>query len=166
VAAGGGAEGRGVAARAGGGLGMDEGQDFGRTLGEDGLHLGRIDRHAPGVLDDDHLGPGAAGHVGEAAAEGAVRRDDRAVAGLEQVHHRRLHARRARRGQRDAGVARRVHQPGEAGLDLLHQVLEGRIEVADGRSRKRGEHARADVGGAGAQENPPGRLEAVHHPSV
>ena len=52
----------------------------------------------------------------------------------------------------------------EVGRDQLrlHQVLELRVQVADGRARQGLEHPRADVGRAGAHEDAPWRLETLH----
>lgn len=156
------AKGGGVAARAGRGLGVDEGEDLGRGGLEGFLHGGRIDRLAPLELDLHHLGAGAVGHVGHAAAEGAVDGDDGAVARLQQVHDRRFHAGGAGRGQRDAGMVRRIEQPGQRALDLFHQLLELRVQVADGRTGQGRQYAGADVGGAGPHQDAPRRLEALH----
>jgi len=159
------AQGRGVAARAGGGLGVDEGQHLGRGPLQRLLDPARIDRLAPLVLDGDHLGAGAAGHVGHPAAEHPVDGDHGPVAGLEEVHDRRLHPGGARRGQRDAGVIGGAHQPLQGGLDVLHQRLELGVEVADGRAGESGEHAGRHVGGTRSHQNPARRLETLHQPS-
>lgn len=156
------AEGGGVRARAGRRLGVNEGQDLGRGGLERFLDHGRIHRLAPFELEFNDLGAGPVGHVGHAAAEGAVDGDDGAVARLQQVHDRRFHAGGAGRGQRDAGVVGGVEQPGQRALDLFHQILELRVQVADGRAGERGQHAGADVGGAGPHQDAPRRLEALH----
>ena len=102
---------RRVAADAGRSLGVDERQDLGRRLGQCGFDAGRIHRLTPVVVDRDHRGACAPGHVGHPPPERAVHRHHTAVAGLQQVHHRGFHPGRAGGGQGHAGVVWRVEYP-------------------------------------------------------
>jgi len=54
-----------------------------------------------------------------------------------------------------------VEQPLQGGLDLLHQPLERRVQVADRGPGQGGQHAGADIGGARPHQHPAGRFEAL-----
>ncbi len=143
---------------------MDEGENPGVGVGLEGVaHLLRIDRRAPGVVDDDRHAAGALDVFQHAPAEHAVPADDHLVARLHQVDEAHFHPRRPRgrdrKGQRVVGLERHPQH----GLDLLHQVDEGRIEVADGRTRHGVEDALRHVGGAGAHEDALGGDEGSGH---
>jgi len=96
---------------------MDEGQNLDRSGGLQGLfHHRRINRVTPFELDLGDLGAGPVGHVGHAAAKGAVDGDHRPVAGLQQVHDGGFHTGRSGGRQGDAGMVRGIEQPGQAPL--------------------------------------------------
>jgi hypothetical protein len=162
VQAGGVTIGGGVTAHAGGGFRMNKGQHLGLAPGQGCLDLGGVHRGSPSIFDCDHLGTGPAGHVDHAGAEHAIDADHRQVARLQQVHQGRFHACRARRRQGHADVIWGVEQPRERGLDLLHQTLKGRIQMADGRPRQGRQHPGADIGRARPHQDPAGRLKALH----
>ena len=158
------AERLGVALRAGRGFGMHEGEDLCIRIRLEGVaHLVRIDRRAPGVVDDHRHAAGAFDVFQHTAAEHAVAADDHLVAWLHQVDETHFHPRRAwrrdREGQRVLGLERHAQH----GLDLFHQVDERGVEVADGRTCHGIEDALGHVGGPRAHEDALGWDEGSGH---
>ncbi len=158
------AEGFGIALRAGRGFGMDEGENFRIGIGLEGIaHFLRIDRLAPGIVDDHRHAAGAFDVFQHAPAEHAVAAHDHLVARFDQIDEAHFHAGRTgcrdREGQRVFGLERHPQHR----FDLLHQVDEGRVEVADGRTRHGIEDALRHVGGAGAHEDALGGDERSRH---
>ena len=129
---------------------MDGRDDRRRLVGSQ--HPLDVDRLAPLVLDRDHLGPAAGGHVAHPLAEEPVDRDDHDVTGVDGVDERGLHARRPRGGDgQGAGVGRAPHLAQHV-AGLVHHFDEGRIEVTEQREPERGGGLGVGVGRAGAEE--------------
>ena len=128
--------------------------------------LRRINRLAPLVLDAHHLRPSALSHVGHPSAEDPVDRHDGHISGLKDVHDARFHGAGPRTWQRQANMLRSVKQPRQADLDVFHQILKRRIQMADRWTRLGQKNPGRDVGGAGAHENTGGRVETFHRRDI
>ena len=143
---------------------MHKRQHLGIRVGLEGIaNFLRIDRRAPGVVDDHRHAAGALDVFQHAPAEHAVAAHDHLVARLHQIDKAHFHSRRARCRDRESQRVLGLERHAQHGLDLLHQLDESRIEVADGRARHRVEDALRHVGRAGAHENAFGGDEGSGH---
>ena len=97
----------------------------------------------------DDVRAGALGHLRDAVPEEAGVRDDRGVARLEQVLQAALHAGGARGLVREHQPALRLVDLALEVDDLVEDVVQVGIQVAQHRLLHRGEHARLHVAGAG-----------------
>ena len=132
---------------------MDEGDDACVRVGlERVLELGRVDRAAPGVLDDDRGAAGALHVLLYAPAEHAVDADHHLVARLHQVDEAGLHARRARRRDRKRELVLGAEGVAQELFELVHHGYELGIQMADGRAREGVEHTWVHIGGSGTHK--------------
>jgi len=145
--------------RAGGGLGMYQGDELGRLLRQRGLEILRGEHVAPLPLHAAHLGPVAARHVAQPLAEIAVHADQHRVARLDEIAQRRLHAGTARAGDGDRERVLRLKDIAQQVLHLVHQGDELRVEVAHQRMGHRTQHTRGHRTRPGAQQDAGGRIE-------
>jgi hypothetical protein len=127
--------------------------------GKCGLHLGRVDGPAPGILDHHRHAAAALDVLQHAPAEHAVDADDDLVARLHQVHEAGFHAHRAGPGDREGELVFGLEGIAQQGLGLLHHIREGRVEMADGRPRHGIEDALRHVGRPRPHQGAARRLE-------
>jgi len=152
----------GVGLRAGGGLRVHEADDLGvLVLLQRVFELLRVDRVAPLVLDQDRRAAAAHRVFQHAAAEHAVLAHDHLVARGDHVHEAEFHPDRARARQREGERVLRLIDIAQQGLELLHHLDEHRIEIADRRLAHGGQHARVDLGRAGAHQRALRRMEGM-----
>ena len=146
-------------ADAGGGLGVDDGDELGGGGAE--LALDRLggDGGTPGGGDDGDLGAGAGGHLGDAVAEVAADADDGAVAGLEQVHDGGFHAAGAGAGGGEGDLVPGAEDLPHHLLAFIHDADELGVEVAEEGEAHRGQHARIGAAGPGAHEDALGGIK-------
>ena len=140
---------------------MDEGERPGAGIGLDGgLRFFQIDHRSPVIRDHDGGRSGAGDVFLHAPAEDAVLADDHRIARLDQIDEGRFHARRSRRRDRQGQLVARLEGVLQQPFDLIHQVHEGRVEVANGRLAHGGQDARVHVRGAGAHQDAARRVKA------
>ncbi len=137
---------------AGGGFGVDEGDGFGFDA-VDGVDDGLlIEDGSPGGFDFFDDGAAAFGDVDHASAEDAVDADEDFVAGFDEVDEEGFHAGGACAGDGEGHFVLGAEGLAEFGADVIHDVEEDGVEVADGGAGEGLEDADGDVGGAGAEE--------------
>ena len=135
----------------------------GPCCGDGVLHLlGREDL-APGDLDGGDLRAGPLGDILHPLAEDAGDADEHLVAGLDQVDHAGLHAGRAGAADGEGQRFWRLEDGLEHLADVVEDLQELRVEVAEGRGGHGLQHARVDVGRARAHEQARFDLCQVQH---
>ena len=97
-----------------------------------------VDRTAPRGLDARQLRPGPAGDLAHPLAEHTVHPDDHVVAGLEEVHEARFHARGAGAAHRQGECVLGAEDRAQPRRRLVEQREEVGIEVPEQRPRERG----------------------------
>ena len=141
-------------------LGVDDGDelDLAHAI-QHGLDRLGVEGPAPCPFGADDVAPVALHHIPDALAEEAVHPNDHVVPGLDDVAHRRLHARRPRARHRDRRVVLGAEHLPQHRADLFHDLHEPRVEVPDHRRAQRLQHPRVDVGGSGPQQGSFRRIE-------
>ena len=109
------------------------------------------------ALDADHLGAGAGQRAREPLAEHARDAADDPVAGVDEVHDRRLHPGAAGAGQRQRGAAVRGERLAQEDLRLVHDRGEGRVHRARRHLAQACAHALGQGAGTGAEQQRLGR---------
>ena len=146
-------------ADAGGGLGVDDGDELRRSGAQLPLDGFLGDGGAPGGGHDGDLGAGAGGHLGDAVAEVAADADDGAVARLEEVHDGRFHAAGAGAGRSEGDLVFGAEDLPHHLLAFVHDADELGVEVAEEGQAHGGQHAGIGAAGAGAHEDATGRIK-------
>ena len=153
----------GVRQGAGRGLGHHESQRLRLRVGfQSVLDTLRVDGARPRIVHHHGGGAAALDVFLHAPPEHAVAAHDHGVTGFDQVHEAGLHAHRARAGNRKGHFVVGLEGSPQQCLDVVHQVHEGGVKVADGRPRHGGQYARVHVGRAGAHQGAQRRLKARH----
>ena len=140
---------------AGGGLRMDQGDRFdGACLPERVLQAVRVDGLSPRDLERDCLAARASHDVGHACAEHAVYAHDHAVARLDQVYQRCLHAGRAGAGHGDGERVLCLEDCAQQSLHLVHDREEFRVQMAEQRRAHGAQHAGMDEARTRTEQEP------------
>ena len=133
---------------------MHDRQDLGAVAQQGLLQLLEAEGLPPGLLDRHHLGPVAAGHIGQAQTEIALHRHQHLLTGLDRVGQGGLHGGAA--GATHGNSETVVGLPGVAQqlLHLPHQLdIEG-IQVADRGAGQGLQHGRMGVGWSRTEQQP------------
>ena len=148
--------------RAGGRFGVNDGDKFRPgNLFQGGGDLFRLDDVAPRGFDPDDPGATAFRHVAHPRAEHAVDADDDFIPGFNQIDETKFHAGAAGPADGKGQFILSEENLPQHGLDLLHQVHERRVEVADDRSRHRLQNGRRDIARSRAHQASRRRLECL-----
>ena len=139
-------------ADAGGGFGVHHRQDGGLVGDQRGLEFRQAEGLTPGALDRHHVGPVAAGHVGEAQAEVAHHRHQHRVAGFNGVGQGGLHRGAAGAAHRNGEAVVGLPHVAQQLLHLTHQLDIQGIEVADRHPGQGLKHHRMGIGGAWSEQ--------------
>ncbi len=144
------------------GLGVDDGDQ--PTVGSGPLRAEQrlgIDGASPRRLDACQLRATPSGDLAHPLAEHPVHTDDHVIAGLDEVHEARFHARRPgtahRQGERVLGAEDRA----QARRSLVEQREEVGIEVPEERAGERGGDLGVRVRGSGSEEESISQRHAV-----
>ncbi len=137
---------------AGGGLGVDDGDDLVGLFGDLGLYP--VDRHglAPFKRHGVDIGAQAFGHILHPGAEHPVDKDEHRVAFFDEVDKTRFHAGGPGAGHGDRQSVPGVEQGPEIRLDGVHDPDEVGVEMAQGLFSERRIDAVVDAGGPGPHE--------------
>ena len=100
--------------------------------GDDGL---LIEHRSPRRLDFFHHRAAALGDIHHARAEHTIDADENLLSRLDQIDEERLHPRRAGAAHRQRHLIFRAKDLAQLLADLIHDLKEHRIEVADGGFR-------------------------------
>jgi hypothetical protein len=135
----------------------------GSSEGTRHAHAGRRrPRHRPGAdRRARRLTAVALRQVGDAHAPDAVVAHDDLVALLQQVGDAGLHAGVAAAGGQQRVLAVGLEQVAEPLLDVVHDLEQRRVHVAQQRQRLGGQDARVGVAGAGAHQQARGHLHGA-----
>ena len=132
-----------------------------RELFQGGGDLVGLHRHAPLPSQDDDPRTTPGGDLAHPFSEEAAHQHDGHVVRLEDVGQGGLHGGRARARDRIGQVVGRLEDLAKHGLELVHHLEGGRIQMPDHRFCHRLEHPVADRARPRAHEEPPGWMEGL-----